>query len=150
MKYYRDETGRYFTADSINNYNQAQDRVHISYVYSRIARSNDSLHHPERDLSKAIDMSEEFLYNSSSGHDLESSFKYAFDVTKMRSERILHAPLEEIGSESRNGFCITGTTQVCRKVIVKCSVLKFEGKWTRTTVPSISQPIGRCKGEYMC
>ena len=84
--------------------------------------------HPERDLSKAIDMSEEFLYNSSSGHDLESSFKYAFHVTKMRSERILHAPLEEIGSESRNGFCITGTTQVCRKVIVKCSVLKFEGK----------------------
>ena len=93
---------------------ETRDHVDISYIYSRPARSNDALHQPGRATSQASDISEDF-FAEVSRHDLEPPFEYAFDVEKMRSERVLHwlmrsllPPLPELTRLSEMGVVMLG------------------------------------------
>ncbi|PMD25117.1 FAD/NAD(P)-binding domain-containing protein [Hyaloscypha hepaticicola] len=64
---------------STNDVRERGDGVNISYIYSRQARQDDQLHRPERTLQES-----------------EQPFKDAFDVEKMRRDRILHWLMTDI------------------------------------------------------
>lgn len=64
--------------------------VNISYTYSRPARKEDALHNPDRPTSGATDIPEEFYIEVADLASLKQPFAEAFDVTKIRRDRVLH------------------------------------------------------------
>lgn len=74
---------------SINK--QTADLIGVSWVYSRPSRGeNDPLHKPDRPVSGATDVPEEFYQEVGALQDLEQPFKEIFDEEKLKSERVLH------------------------------------------------------------
>lgn len=74
---------------SINE--QQGDMVSVSWIYSRPARgSADPLHKPNRPVSGATDIPEEFFDEVETLSGLNQPFKEIFDAEKLRMERILH------------------------------------------------------------
>jgi len=74
---------------SINE--QTADLVSISWIYSRPARgATDPLHKPNRPVSGATDIPEEFYQEVVALQNLEQPFKEVFDEKKLRLERVLH------------------------------------------------------------
>ena len=70
---------------------QQDHMVSVGWVYSRPAQGQtDALHKPNRPLSGATDIPEEFFQEITALHDLEQPFKEVFDVEKLKEERILH------------------------------------------------------------
>ena len=69
----------------------SRQQVHLGYTYSRPVRvNNDPLHKPNRPISGATDIAEEFYEELAALQDLEPPFKTIFDVEKVRSDRVLH------------------------------------------------------------
>ncbi|KAH7325644.1 hypothetical protein B0I35DRAFT_405008 [Stachybotrys elegans] len=65
--------------------------VDIGWVYSRPAKgSSDPLHKPNRPVSGATDIPEEFYNEVEALPPLPQPFKEVFDADKLRSERVLH------------------------------------------------------------
>lgn len=66
-------------------------RVTISYTYSRPAKeAADPLYRPERPISGATDMPEEFFTEIDGLNGLESPFKEIFDAQRIREDRLLN------------------------------------------------------------
>ena len=73
---------------AVNQY--AATYIDIDYTYSRPARQNDPLHKPDRSISGATDIPEEFYAELQQLKDLGQAYKEMFDVTKVRQDRVLH------------------------------------------------------------
>lgn len=74
---------------SINE--QQADLVSVSWIFSRPARgSTDPLHKPNRPVSGATDIPEEFFEEVETLNGLSQPFKEVFDAEKLRMERVLH------------------------------------------------------------
>jgi 2-polyprenyl-6-methoxyphenol hydroxylase-like FAD-dependent oxidoreductase len=70
---------------------QQADVVNVSWIFSRPARgSTDPLYKPNRPVSGATDIPEEFFDEVEALSGLSQPFKEVFDVEKLRMERILH------------------------------------------------------------
>ncbi|KAL7924051.1 hypothetical protein ACQKWADRAFT_288686 [Trichoderma austrokoningii] len=70
---------------------QQADLVSVSWVFSRPARgSTDPLHKPNRPVSGATDIPEEFFDEVEALSGLTQPFKEVFDVEKLRMDRVLH------------------------------------------------------------
>ena len=100
---------------SINDVRKPGEGVDISYIYSRPASQDDQLHRPDRAQQQAANISELFFGEVSKLGELEQPFKDAFDVQKMRGDRILHwlmreilLPLEELKNLAEKGFLLIG------------------------------------------
>jgi len=99
---------------AINDIKEDSEGVDISYIYSRPARSNDTLHRPGRGLGESTDISELF-YDEVSGLEwLEGPVKEAFDGEKMKGDRILHwlrdilVPLDELVALAEKSIVLLG------------------------------------------
>jgi 2-polyprenyl-6-methoxyphenol hydroxylase-like FAD-dependent oxidoreductase len=78
-----------FLTVSINE--QQGDLVSINWVYSRPARGHqDPLHRPNRPVSGATDIPDEFFEEIEALRDLDQPFKEVFDAEKLKRERVLH------------------------------------------------------------
>jgi 2-polyprenyl-6-methoxyphenol hydroxylase-like FAD-dependent oxidoreductase len=67
------------------------DVVSISWIFSRPAKgSSDPLHKPNRHVSGATDIPEEFYQEVTALEDLPQPFKEVFDAQKLKMERVLH------------------------------------------------------------
>ncbi|KAI0885924.1 FAD/NAD(P)-binding domain-containing protein [Annulohypoxylon maeteangense] len=67
------------------------DAVNVGWTYSRPARgSTDMLHKPNRPVSGATDIPEEFFQEIEALQELRQPFKEIFDAEKLRMERVLH------------------------------------------------------------
>lgn len=65
--------------------------VDLSYTYSRPAKeNNDPLHKPDRPITGAADIPEEFYEELAALQDLEPPFKVIFDAEEVRGDRVLH------------------------------------------------------------
>ncbi|KAI6083491.1 hypothetical protein F4821DRAFT_191928 [Hypoxylon rubiginosum] len=74
---------------SIND--QQGGAVSVSWIYSRPARgSTDPLHKPNRPVSGATDIPEEFFDEIGALQGLQQPFRDIFDADKLRMERVLH------------------------------------------------------------
>ncbi|KAI9148368.1 FAD-dependent monooxygenase nscC [Paramyrothecium foliicola] len=74
---------------SINEHNG--DIVNVGWIYSRPARgSTDPLYRPNRPVSRATDIPDEFFTEVGALADLQQPFKEVFDPEKLREERVLH------------------------------------------------------------
>ncbi|KAJ4376780.1 hypothetical protein N0V86_006898 [Didymella sp. IMI 355093] len=74
---------------SINEANQ--EKVSISWIYSRPARgSSDALHKPDRSNAAAKEIPQEFFTEVEGLTELSQPFTDVFDAGKLRQERILH------------------------------------------------------------
>ena len=74
---------------SINE--QTADLVSVSWIYSRPSRgAADPLHKPNRPVSGATDIPEEFYKEIGALQNIEQPFKEIFDEEKLRLERVLH------------------------------------------------------------
>ena len=73
---------------AVNEYSATD--VSLDYTYSRPARQNDPLHKPDRPISGATDIPEDFYAELQRLKDLGQAYKELFDVTKVRQDRILH------------------------------------------------------------
>jgi 2-polyprenyl-6-methoxyphenol hydroxylase-like FAD-dependent oxidoreductase len=74
---------------SINE--QTADLVSVSWIYSRPSRgATDPLHKPNRPVSGATDIPEEFYQEVVALQNLEQPFKEVFNEEKLRVERVLH------------------------------------------------------------
>jgi 2-polyprenyl-6-methoxyphenol hydroxylase-like FAD-dependent oxidoreductase len=70
---------------------QQEDLVSVAWVYSRPARGpTDALHKPNRPLSGATNIPEEFFEEINTLKDLQQPFKEVFDADKLRQENVLH------------------------------------------------------------
>jgi 2-polyprenyl-6-methoxyphenol hydroxylase-like FAD-dependent oxidoreductase len=70
---------------------QQEDLVSISWIYSRPAKGpKDILYKPNRPLSGATDIPDEFFQGIEALQDLDQPFKEVFDAEKLRRERILN------------------------------------------------------------
>lgn len=66
-------------------------KVELSYVYSRPAmKGHDPLHNPDRPISGATDIPDEFYEELRSLKELEMPFKEIFDADKVEDDRTLH------------------------------------------------------------
>ncbi len=79
------------------NEHQPNGNVSISYTWSRAARNDlnatDPLHRPDRPNAGATDIPEEFydeLNNYFAAHDVGQPFIECFDISQIRTERLLH------------------------------------------------------------
>ena len=73
---------------SVND--NAGDLVCISWVYSRASRGpDDPLYRPDRPISGATDIPEEFYLEIDCLEDLGQPFKEVFDQEKLRMDRVL-------------------------------------------------------------
>jgi 2-polyprenyl-6-methoxyphenol hydroxylase-like FAD-dependent oxidoreductase len=78
-----------FLTVSINE--QQSDLVSINWVYSRPARGpQDPLHRPNRPISGATDIPDEFFEEIEALQGLDQPFKEVFDAEKLKRERVLH------------------------------------------------------------
>ncbi|KAK1244932.1 hypothetical protein MKX08_004561 [Trichoderma sp. CBMAI-0020] len=74
---------------SINE--QQADMVSVSWIFSRPARGpTDPLHKPNRPVSGATDIPEEFFDEVKNLRGLSQPFKEIFDAEKLKMERVLH------------------------------------------------------------
>lgn len=73
---------------SINNF--TPEAVELNYTYSRPARQNDQLHNPNRSVSGAADIPEEFFIELAQLRGLPKPFDALFDAAKVRQDRLLH------------------------------------------------------------
>ena len=73
---------------AVNDYDEM--RVHIGYTYSRSAHQNDPLHKPDRPITGATDIPEDFFVELDALKALEEPFAQIFDASKVRHDRILH------------------------------------------------------------
>lgn len=73
---------------AVNQY--AATYIDVDYTYSRPARQNDPLHKPDRPMSGATDIPEEFYAELQQLKHLGQAYKEMFDVTKVRQDRVLH------------------------------------------------------------
>lgn len=64
--------------------------VHITYTYSRPARTDDPLHRPDRSADEANQIPEEFYHEIGQLYDLEEAFGHVFNPQKVRKDRVLH------------------------------------------------------------
>ena len=64
--------------------------VDLSYTYSRPARRNDTLHRPDRLMSGATDIPEDFYIELLELKPLPKPFNAIFDPVKVRNDRVLH------------------------------------------------------------
>lgn len=70
---------------------QQADVVSVSWIFSRPARgSTDPLHKPNRPVSGATDIPDEFFDEVDALSGLSQPFKEVFDAEKLRMERVLH------------------------------------------------------------
>lgn len=67
-----------------------QSAIELSYTYSRQARENDRLHRPDRRVEDAVNIPDEFYNAIAQLHLPEGPFADAFDVEKVKNDRILH------------------------------------------------------------
>lgn len=79
------------------NDRRPNEKVSISYIYSRAARTDgevkDPLHSPDRSMPGATEIPGEFYDEVSQfvkDHSLDKAFVDCFDVAKIRTERVLH------------------------------------------------------------
>jgi 2-polyprenyl-6-methoxyphenol hydroxylase-like FAD-dependent oxidoreductase len=78
-----------FLTVSINE--QQGDFVSVNWVYSRPAKGpQDPLHKPNRPVSGATDIPDEFFEEIEALQDLDQPFKEVFDAEKLKRERVLH------------------------------------------------------------
>ncbi|TKA56079.1 hypothetical protein B0A49_12435 [Cryomyces minteri] len=75
---------------SVNDRQAGDENVEISYTFSRSAISQDPLHRPDRAVNGATDIPEEFYAEVEALPNLPQPFADAFDVQKIRHERLLH------------------------------------------------------------
>ncbi|KAL2037425.1 hypothetical protein N7G274_009910 [Stereocaulon virgatum] len=73
---------------AINDYDETG--IHIGYTYSRPAHQNDSLHKPDRPISGASDIPEDFYVELGGLKALEEPFAQIFSASKVRHDRISH------------------------------------------------------------
>ncbi|KAL8933383.1 MAG: hypothetical protein Q9216_006392 [Gyalolechia sp. 2 TL-2023] len=73
---------------SINDY--TSEHVDISYTYSRPARKSDPLHRPDRPISGAADIPDEFYKELEDLKDLRPPFDIIFNSAEVRKDRVLH------------------------------------------------------------
>ncbi|MCJ1264223.1 hypothetical protein MMC22_004094 [Lobaria immixta] len=65
--------------------------IDVSYTYSRPARQSDPLHKPDRAISRATDIPEEFYAEIAALKDLTEPFREIFDSREIRKDgRVLH------------------------------------------------------------
>ncbi|KAK5989210.1 FAD-linked oxidoreductase subF [Cladobotryum mycophilum] len=70
---------------------QQEDIVSMSWIFSRPVRgSSDPLHKPNRPISGATDIPEEFFQEIETLNKLYQPFTEIFDVEKLRMDRMLH------------------------------------------------------------
>ena len=69
---------------------RSNESVSISYTYSRPAKQPDPLFKPERPVSGATDIPDEFFTEIGELQNLEGPFKEVFDVDEMQSDRLLN------------------------------------------------------------
>jgi len=100
---------------SINDVRNAGEGVDISYIYSRPAHPDDQLHRPDREQQQAAEISELFFAEASKLGELEQPFKDAFDVQRMRGDRMLHwlmrdilLPLDQLTNLAERGVLLIG------------------------------------------
>ncbi|KAL2357158.1 hypothetical protein BJ546DRAFT_836803 [Cryomyces antarcticus] len=75
---------------SVNDRRAGDENVEISYTFSRSAISQDPLHRPDRAVNGATDIPEEFYAEVEALPNLPQPFADAFDMQKVRQERLLH------------------------------------------------------------
>ncbi|KAF2837171.1 hypothetical protein M501DRAFT_1059178 [Patellaria atrata CBS 101060] len=91
------ELKRKDTVLSISVNEQTPDMVSVFWVYLRPARgSSDPLHKPNRPVSGASDIPEEFYTEIRNLQGLEKPFKEVFDAEKLSYERTLHCLMRSI------------------------------------------------------
>jgi 2-polyprenyl-6-methoxyphenol hydroxylase-like FAD-dependent oxidoreductase len=108
---------------SING--QTADMVSLSWIYSRPTRgSTDPLHKPNRPVSGATAIPEEFYHEISTLQKLEQPFKEIFNEEKLRLERVLHwlmrtilVPLPELQELGEKGFFFMGDSVHAEPII---------------------------------
>lgn len=97
-------------------------KVSVSYVYSRAAKNDseakDPLHNPERPMSGATDIPEEFykeLNEFIADNEVGQPFTECFDVDRIRTERLLHwlmrtilVPKQDLFRLLQNGIVMIG------------------------------------------
>ena len=97
-------------------------KISVSYVYSRAAKNGsdakDPLHNPERPMSGATDIPEEFyeeLNEFITDNDVGQPFTECFDVDRIRTERLLHwlmrtvlVPKQDLLRLLQNGIVMIG------------------------------------------
>lgn len=75
---------------SVNEYNDKDDIVNLSYTYSRPANpAGDALHRPSRPLKGTSEIPSDF-YEELAALRVEQPFADMFDPTKIREKRVLH------------------------------------------------------------
>ena len=75
--------------------------VDLSYTYSRPARPYDPLHRPNRPITSATDIPEEFYTELQELQALEPAFTELFDAGNVRNDRVLHWLMRStLGTES--------------------------------------------------
>ena len=95
---------------------QQKDEVSVAWVYSRPAQGpTDALHKPNRPLSGATDIPEEFFREITALQGLEQPFKEVFSAEKLRQERVLHwlmrtvlVSLQELAQFAKKGIILIG------------------------------------------
>ena len=73
---------------AVNDYYETE--LHVGYTYSRLARQNDPLHKPERPISGATDVPEDFYVELEGLRALKEPFAQVFEASQVRQDRILH------------------------------------------------------------
>ena len=75
--------------------------IDLSYTYSRPARPHDPLHRPNRSITRATDIPEEFYTELQELQALEPAFTEIFDAVNVRKDRVLHWLMRStLGTES--------------------------------------------------
>ena len=95
---------------------QTADMISLSWIYSRPTRgSTDPLHKPNRPVSGATDIPEEFYHEINTLQNLQQPFKEIFNEKKLRLERVLHwlmrtilVPLHELQELGERGVFFMG------------------------------------------
>jgi len=95
---------------------QQGDLVNINWIYSRPARGpTDPLHKPNRPVSGATDIPEEFFEEIRALQGLSQPFKEVFDAEKLKIERVLHwlmrtvlVSLQELQELAKKGVFFMG------------------------------------------
>jgi 2-polyprenyl-6-methoxyphenol hydroxylase-like FAD-dependent oxidoreductase len=95
---------------------QKADQVGVSWIYSRPSKgSTDPLYKPNRPVTGATDIPEEFFQEIDALKNLEQPFKEIFNAEKLQKERVLHwlmravlVPLPELLELSKKGVVLMG------------------------------------------
>lgn len=98
---------------SIDDYDA--DNTSISYTYSRPARKNDSLFHPDRPNAGAQDISQELFEEVAALQGLKAPFDLVFNAEAMKNDRLLNWLMrsvlvnrEELDTAANGGILLLG------------------------------------------